>query len=85
MPQSPKKIQHAAHVVLGKVDPPTPEKDGGTTDQHNTNHHSSPNPQEAHLQRTIQHHRDAIHTLKKDLSLDDPDTLVFHCDKLKQS
>ena len=42
-------------------------------------------PQEAHLQSTIQHHRNAIHTLQKDLSLDDPDTLTFHRDKLKQA
>jgi len=33
----------------------------------------------------IQHHRDAIHTLKKDLSLDDPDALTFHRDKLKEA
>ena len=26
-----------------------------------------------------------MHTLKKDLSLDDPDTLTFHRDKLKQA
>jgi len=45
---------------------------------------SSQKPQEAHLQRTIQHHQNAIYTLKKDLSLDDPDTLTFHRDKLKQ-
>jgi len=42
-------LQHAAHVVLGTVDPPTPEKDREPTDQHNTNHHSSQNSQEAHL------------------------------------
>jgi len=70
---------------LGKVDPPTLKKDSKSTDQHITNHHSSPNPQEAHFQCTIQHHRDAIHTLKKDLSLDDPNTLIFHRDKLKQA
>jgi len=72
---------------LGTVDPPTPEKDRERTDQYNTNHHSSSsqNPQEAHLQRAIQHHRDATHTLKKDLSLHDPDTLVFHRDKLKDA
>ena len=34
---------------------------------------------------TIQHHRNAIHTLKKDLSLDDPNTLTFHRDKLKET
>jgi len=53
--------------------------------EHNTNHHSSQNPQEAHLQRTIQHHRNAIHTLKKDLSINDPNTLTFHRDKLKEA
>jgi len=42
-------------------------------------------PQEAYLQSTIQHHRNAIHTLKKDLSLDDPNTLTFHHDKLKEA
>jgi len=78
-------LQHAAHVVLGKVDTPTLKKDSKSTDQHSTNHHSSPNPEEAHLQRTIQHHHDAIHTLKMDLSLDDPTTLIFHRDKLKQA
>jgi len=78
-------LQHAANVVLGQVDPPTPKKNSKPTDQHNTNHHSSQNSHEAHLQRTIQPHRNAIHTLKKDLSLDDPDTLIFHCNKLKQA
>jgi len=34
---------------------------------------------------TIQHHRNAIHTLKKDLSLDNPNTLTFHRDKLKDA
>jgi len=79
-------LQHAAHVVLGKVDPPTPKKEADkSTAQHNAIHHSSKNPQEAHIQHTIQHHQNAIHTLKKDLSLDDPDTLTFHRDKLKQA
>jgi len=79
-------LQHAAHVVLGKVDPHTsnnvPEK---FTAHHTANHHSSQNPQEAYLQSTIQHHWNAIHTLEKDLSLDDPDTLTFHRDKLKEA
>jgi len=79
-------ILHAARVVLGKVDPPALKKEAGkSTVQHNTNHWSSQNPQEAHLQRTIQHHRNAIYTLRKDLSLDDRDTLTFHRDKLKQA
>jgi len=77
-------LQHAAHVVLEKVDPHTPNNEPDkSTAHHNANHHSSQHPQEAYLQRTIQHHRNAIHTLKKDLSLDDPDTLTFHRDKLK--
>ena len=41
--------------------------------------------QEVCLQSTIHHHRNAIHTLKKDLSLDDPNTLTFHRDKLKKA
>ena len=69
-------LQHAAHVVLGKVDPHTPKNEPDKfTAHHNANHHSSQNPQEAYLQHTIQHHQNAIHTLKKDLSLDDPDSL----------
>jgi len=61
-------LQQAAHVVLGKVDPPITKKEADTsTAQHHANHHSSQNPKEAHLQRTIQQHWDAIHTLKKDL------------------
>ena len=79
-------LQHGAHAVLGKVDPPTPKKDADkSTTQHNANHHSSQNPQEAHLQSTIQQYQNTIHTLKKDLSLDDPETLTFHRDKLKQA
>jgi len=79
-------LQHATHVVLGKVDPHTPNNVPDKSIAHHTaNHHSSLNPHEAHLQRTIQHHRDAIHTLNKDLSLDDPDALTFHRDKLKQA
>jgi len=57
-------LQHSAHFVFGKVDPPTPKKDSTTTYQNSTNHHSSQNPQEAHLQHKIQHPGDAIHTLK---------------------
>jgi len=79
-------LQHVAHVVLGKVDPHTPknEPDKSTT-HHNDNHHFSQNPQEAYLQSTIQHHRNAIHTLKKGLSPDDPDTLTFHRDKFEEA
>ena len=69
-------LEHPAHVVLGKGHPPNPQKNSTTTYQNSTNHHSSQNPQEAHLQRTIQQHRDAIHTLKEDLSIDDPDTPI---------
>ena len=79
-------LQHTAHVVLGKVDPHTPkhETDKSTT-HHTSKHHSSQKPQEAYLQSTIQHHWDAIHTLNKDLSLDDPNTLTFHRDKLREA
>jgi len=42
-------LQHTAHAVLGKVDPPTPQKYTKSTEQHSANHHSSQNPQEAHL------------------------------------
>jgi len=76
-------LQHTAHVVLGKVDPHTPP-DKSTT-HYTSKHHTSQKPQEAYLQSTIQHHRDAIHILKKDLSLDDPNALTFHCDKLKEA
>jgi len=79
-------LQHAIHVVLGKVDPHTPKNVPDKSIPHYTaNHHSSQNPQEAYLQSTIQHHRNAIHTLKQDLSIDDPDTLTFHRDKLKEA
>jgi len=38
-------LQHAAHVVLGKVDPSTLKKDTDkSTTQHNANHHSSQYP-----------------------------------------
>jgi len=78
-------LQHTAHVVLGKVDPHSPKHQPDiSTAHHNANHHSSQNPQEVHLQSTIQHHRNAIHVLKKDLSLDDANTLTFHRDKLKE-
>ena len=72
-------------MVLGKVNPHNPKnEDDKSTAQHNAKHHSSQDPQEAYLQRTVQHHRNAIHTFKKDLSLDDLDTLTFHRDKLKE-
>jgi len=75
-----------AHVVLGKVHPHTPNNvPDNFTAHHPPNHHSSQNPQESYLQSTIQHHRNALHTLKKDLSLDDPSTLTFHRDKLKEA
>ena len=79
-------LQHTAHVVLGKKDPHTPKHEPNKSTAHHTaHHHSSQNPQEAYLQSTIQHHQDAIHILKKDLSLDDPNTLTFHRDKLKDA
>jgi len=79
-------LQHTAHVVLGKKDPHTPKHEPNKSTAHHTaHHHSSQNPQEAYLQSTIQHHQDAIHILKKDLSLDDPNTLTFHRDKLKEA
>jgi len=78
-------LQHAAHVVLGKVDPYTPTNvPDKSTAHHTANHHSSQNSQESYLQRSIQHHRDAIHTLKTDLYSDDSDKLTFHRDKLKE-
>ena len=61
------------------------KKDSATTHHTSADHHSSQNPQEAHLQRTIQHHRNSIHTLQKDLTSDDPDTLTYHRNKLTQS
>jgi len=77
-------LQHAAHVVLGKVDPHTPNNvPDKSTAHHIANHPTSQNPQEAHLKRTIQHRRNALHTLNKDLSLDDPDTLTFHRDEMR--
>ena len=73
-------------MVLGKVDPHTPKNvPNKSTAHHTANHHFCQNLQEAYLQSTIQHHRDAIHTLKKDLSLDDRDTLTFHRDKLRDA
>ena len=73
-------------MVLGKVDPHTSHNVPAQPAAHHTaNHHSSQTPQEAHLQSTIQHHRNAIRTLQKDLPLDDLDTLTFHRDKLKQA
>ena len=73
-------------MFLRKVEPHTPkhEPDKSTT-HHTSKHHTSQNPHETYLQSTIQHHRDAIHILKKDLSLDDPNTLTFHRDKLKEA
>ena len=72
-------------MVLGKVDPYTPTNvPDKSTAHHTANHHSSQNSQESYLQRSIQHHRDAIHTLKTDLYSDDSDKLTFHRDKLKE-
>ena len=71
---------------LGKVDPHTPKHASDkSTAYHYANHHSSQKPQETYLQSIIQHHWNANHTLKKDLSLDDPNTLTFHRDKLKEA
>ena len=40
-------LQHAAHVVLGHVDPHTPKNEPDKSTAHHTaNHHSSQNPQE---------------------------------------
>jgi len=47
-------LQHAAYVVLGKVDPHTPKNElDKSTAHHNAKHHSSQNPQEAYLQSSI--------------------------------
>ena len=49
------------------------------------NHHSSKDPHEVLYQHNIQLHRDALATLRQDLSLDDIDTLTYHQNKLKQA
>ena len=50
-----------------------------------SNHHSFKDPHEALLQRTIQLHQNALATLRKDLCLDDADTLTSYQNKLKQA
>ena len=49
------------------------------------NHHSSKDPHEVLYQHNIQLHRDALATLRKDLSLDNADTPTYHQNKLKQA
>ena len=80
-------LQKTALEILTQIDPSPHTRT--TANSHvqpsRANHHSSKDPHEAFLQRTIQLHRNALATLRKDLSLDDADTLAYHQNKLKQA
>jgi len=80
-------LQKTALEILTQIDPSPHTRT--TANSHvqpsRANHHSSKDPHEAFLQRTIQLHRNALATLRKDLSLDDADTLAYHQSKLKKA
>jgi len=82
-------LQKTALKILTQIDPQASPHTRTTANSHvqpsRANHHSSKDPHEALLQRTIHFHRDALATLRKDLSLDDADTLAYHQNKLKQA
>ena len=82
-------LQKTALEILTQIDSQTSPHTRTTSNSHvqdsRANHHSSKDPHEALLQRTIQFHRDTLGTLRKDLSLDDADTLAYHQNKLKQA
>ena len=82
-------LQKTALEILTQIDPQTSPHTRTTANSHvqdsRANHHSSKDSHEALLQHTIQLYRDALGTLRKDLSLDDADTLAYHQNKLKQA
>jgi len=78
-------LQKTALKILTQIDPSPHTRTTANPHVKPSNHHSSKDPHEALLRRTIQLHRDALATLRKDLSLDDTDTLTYHQNKLKQA
>ena len=78
-------LQKTALDILTQIDPSPHTRTTANPHVKPSNHHSSRDPHEALLQRTIQLHRDALTTLRKDLSLDDTDTLTYRQNKLKQA
>ena len=80
-------LQKTALEILTQIDlsPHTRTTANSHVQPSRANHHSFKDPHEALLQRTIQIHQDALATLRKDLSLDDADTLSYHQNKLKQA
>jgi len=82
-------LQKTGLEILTQIDSQTSPHTRTTSNSHvqdsRANHHSSKDPHEALLQHTIQLHRNALDTLRKDLSLDDADTLAYHQNKLKQA
>jgi len=78
-------LQKTALEILEPIDPSPHTRNTASPQVKPSNHHSSKDPREALLQRTIQIHRDALTTPRKDLSLDDTDTLTYRQNKLKQA
>jgi len=82
-------LRKTALEILAQIDlqasPHTSTTANSQIQDSRANHHSSQDPHEALLQRTVQLHRNALATLRKDLSLDDADTLAYHQNKLKQA
>jgi len=82
-------LQKTALEILSQIDlqasPHTRTSTNSQIQDSRANHHSSQDPHEALLERTIQLHRNALDTLRKGLSLDDADTLAYHQNKLKQA
>jgi len=78
-------LQKTALEILTQIDPSPHTRTTAKSHVKPSNHHSSKDPHEALFQRTVQLYRDALATLRKDLSLDDADTLTYHQNKLKQA
>jgi len=78
-------LQKTALEILTQVDPPSPTRAIAKPHAQTTNHHSPKDPHKALLQRTIQLHRNALHTLRTELSHDDADALTYQQNKLKQA
>jgi len=78
-------LQKTASKFPTLIDPSSSTHTTANSHAKTTNHYLSKHAHEALLQRTIQLHRNALNTLRKDMSLIDADTLTYHQNKLKQA
>ena len=78
-------LQKTALGILTQIDPSPHTRTTAKSHVNPSNPHTSKDPHEVLFQRIVQLYQDTFATLRKDLSLDDADTLPYHQNKLKQA